>query len=78
MLQESKIILDLKREYQEKLKQAKIKEKQAREKLEKKLAIALISSLTQNENFKIEFTDLINKYEISNLQVAYNELNNFI
>ncbi|EDO9794467.1 hypothetical protein GO117_03050 [Campylobacter fetus] len=45
--------------------------------MEKKFGLSLINSLTQNNEFKKEFISLIEKYQISNLKIAYNELNNF-
>ena len=55
MLKESKLIEELKREYDEKLKKLRQKEKENKERIYKKLSSALFKDFEINEDFKNEF-----------------------
>ncbi|EKE4746890.1 hypothetical protein OU096_001790, partial [Campylobacter coli] len=54
-LKESKLIEELKREYDEKLKKLRQKEKENKERIYKKLSSALFKDFEINEDFKNEF-----------------------
>ncbi|EJY1879823.1 hypothetical protein UXX08_002048, partial [Campylobacter coli] len=54
MLKESKLIEELKREYDEKLKKLRQKEKENKERIYKKLSSALFKDFEINEDFKNE------------------------
>ena len=66
MLQESKLIEDLKREYNEKLKKLRQKEKEKKERLYKKLSMALLKDFEECRNFINEFNSLIEKLDCTN------------
>ncbi|EJQ1527101.1 hypothetical protein NZY10_001822, partial [Campylobacter jejuni] len=55
MLKESKLIVELKREYDEKLKKLRQKEKENKERIYKKLSSALLKDFEENKNFRNEF-----------------------
>ncbi|ELC8695786.1 hypothetical protein QYA05_001974, partial [Campylobacter coli] len=59
MLKESKLIEELKREYDEKLKKLRQKEKENKERIYKKLSSALFKDFEINEDFKNEFNLLV-------------------
>ncbi|EAH7923861.1 hypothetical protein BB963_06965, partial [Campylobacter jejuni] len=61
MLKESKLIEELKREYDEKLKKLRQKEKENKERIYKKLSSALFKDFEINEDFKNEFNLLVEK-----------------
>ncbi|EGW5866282.1 hypothetical protein JGS13_001471 [Campylobacter coli] len=63
MLKESKLIEELKREYDEKLKKLRQKEKENKERIYKKLSSALFKDFEINEDFKNEFNLSISKQE---------------
>ena len=56
---ETKIIQDLKKEYEEKIKKARERENAKIEKLHKELSMAILEFCLGDEKFKKEFTDLI-------------------
>ncbi|EAI4040309.1 hypothetical protein CAG88_08235, partial [Campylobacter jejuni] len=62
MLKESKLIEELKREYDEKLKKLRQKEKENKERIYKKLSSALFKDFEINEDFKNEFNLLVEKF----------------
>ncbi|MBX2464891.1 hypothetical protein I8774_02630, partial [Campylobacter jejuni] len=59
MFKESKLIEELKREYDEKLKKLRQKEKENKERIYKKLSSALFKDFEINEDFKNEFNLLV-------------------
>ncbi|EAJ0676707.1 hypothetical protein I1415_001707, partial [Campylobacter coli] len=63
MLKESKLIEELKREYDEKLKKLRQKEKENKERIYKKLSSALFKDFEINEDFKNEFNLLVEKFD---------------
>lgn len=75
MLQESKMIEDLKREYDEKLKKLRQKEKEKKERMFKKLSLALLKDFKECENFLNEFNMLIEKFNCKNTKDAMNLIN---
>ncbi|ALW49305.1 hypothetical protein ACMU1B_001748 [Campylobacter jejuni] len=80
MFQESKMIEDLKREYNEKLKKIRQKEKERKEKIYKKLSIAILKDFEVNQDFINEFNSLINKLNCNNtksIMETINSLYNF-
>ncbi|ECO1992654.1 hypothetical protein FYH52_07710, partial [Campylobacter jejuni] len=66
MLKESKLIEELKREYDEKLKKLRQKEKENKERIYKKLSSALFKDFEINEDFKNEFNLLVEKFDCKN------------
>ncbi|EAH5575161.1 hypothetical protein I9B36_02710, partial [Campylobacter jejuni] len=62
MFKESKLIEELKREYDEKLKKLRQKEKENKERIYKKLSSALFKDFEINEDFKNEFNLLVEKF----------------
>lgn len=80
MFQESKMIEDLKREYNEKLKKIRQKEKERKEKIYKKLSIAILKDFEVNKDFINEFNLLIDKLNCNNtksIMATINSLYNF-
>ncbi len=75
MLQESKMIEDLKREYDEKIKKLRQKEKEKKEGIYKKLSIALIKDFETCDNFIHEFNLLIKKLDCKNTKIAMDKIN---
>ncbi|EAI6170205.1 hypothetical protein CBP69_10215, partial [Campylobacter coli] len=63
MFKESKLIEELKREYDEKLKKLRQKEKENKERIYKKLSSALFKDFEINEDFKNEFNLLVEKFD---------------
>ncbi|ECL4284499.1 hypothetical protein FTJ34_09280, partial [Campylobacter jejuni] len=66
MFKESKLIEELKREYDEKLKKLRQKEKENKERIYKKLSSALFKDFEINEDFKNEFNLLVEKFDCKN------------
>ncbi|HFP7495357.1 hypothetical protein [Campylobacter jejuni] len=74
------MIEDLKREYNEKLKKIRQKEKERKEKIYKKLSIAILKDFEVNQDFINEFNLLINKLNCNNtksIMETINSLYNF-
>jgi len=69
---ETKIIQDLKKEYEEKLKKAREKENAKIEKFHKDFSMMILENSLNNENFKKEFTNLIQNYD--KIRKAYENL----
>lgn len=69
---ETKIIQDLKKEYEQKLKKAREKENAKIEKLHKEFSMAVLEICFNDENFKNEFTNLITKND--KIKKAYENL----
>ncbi|EAJ8787472.1 hypothetical protein BTS95_07935 [Campylobacter jejuni] len=76
MLKESKLIIDLKREYDEKLKKLRQKEKENKERIYKKLSSALLKDFEENKDFKNEFNLLIKKFNCKNTEKILELINN--
>ncbi|HBK1645235.1 TPA: hypothetical protein SBX25_001812 [Campylobacter coli] len=76
MLKESKLIEELKREYDEKLKKLRQKEKENKERIYKKLSSALFKDFEINEDFKNEFTLLVEKFDCKNTKNILDKINN--
>ncbi|TKX28885.1 hypothetical protein [Campylobacter estrildidarum] len=76
MLKESKLIIELKREYDEKLKKLRQKEKESKERIYKKLSSALLKDFEENKDFKIEFNLLIKKFNCKNTEKILEIINN--
>ncbi|EAH6237327.1 hypothetical protein BXA09_08500 [Campylobacter upsaliensis] len=76
MLYESKMIEDLKREYDEKLKKLRQKEKEKKERIYKKLSLALLKDFEENDNFFNEFHMLIEKLNCKNTKNALEAISN--
>ncbi|HDZ5011441.1 TPA: hypothetical protein RTG60_001752, partial [Campylobacter jejuni] len=66
MLKESKLIEELKREYDEKLKKLRQKEKENKERIYKKLSSSLLKDFENNKDFRNEFNLLIEKFNCKN------------
>ncbi|AWI35151.1 hypothetical protein [Helicobacter apodemus] len=75
MLQESKMIEDLKREYDEKIKKLRQKEKEKKESIYKKLSMALLKDFETCGNFIDEFNILIKKLDCKNTKIAMDKVN---
>ncbi|WP_245596333.1 hypothetical protein [Helicobacter rodentium] len=75
MLQESKMIEELKREYDEKLKKLRQKEKEKKERIYKKLSVALLKDFEECDNFINEFNLLIEKFDCKNTKDAMATIN---
>ncbi|WP_104722824.1 hypothetical protein [Helicobacter mesocricetorum] len=75
MLQESKMIEDLKREYDEKIKRLRQKEKEKKESIYKKLSLALLKDFEICNNFMHEFNLLIEKFDCKNTKIAMDKIN---
>lgn len=58
---ESKIVQELKKEYEEKIKKVKEKENAKIEKLHKEFSISILEFCLNDENFKKDFYNLIEK-----------------
>lgn len=58
---ESKIVQELKKEYEEKIKKVKEKENAKIEKLHKEFSISILEFCLNDENFKKDFSNLIEK-----------------
>lgn len=76
MLKESKLIEELKREYDEKLKKLRQKEKENKERIYKKLSSALFKDFEINEDFKNEFNLLVEKFDCKNTKNILDKINN--
>ncbi|EDP3239028.1 hypothetical protein IO332_001893 [Campylobacter jejuni] len=76
MLKESKLIEELKREYDEKLKKLRQKEKENKERIYKKLSSALFKDFEINEYFKNEFNLLVEKFDCKNTKNILDKINN--
>ncbi|EFP5422226.1 hypothetical protein H1G87_000212 [Campylobacter coli] len=76
MLKESKLIEELKREYDEKLKKLRQKEKENKERIYKKLSSALFKDFEINEDFKNEFNLLVEKLDCKNTKNILDKINN--
>ncbi|APA60658.1 hypothetical protein DNA05_09040 [Campylobacter coli] len=76
MLKESKLIVELKREYDEKLKKLRQKEKENKERIYKKLSSALLKDFEENKNFRNEFNSLIEKFNCENTKRILEIINN--
>ncbi|EKD4609596.1 hypothetical protein ORR31_002018, partial [Campylobacter coli] len=66
MFKESKLIEELKREYDEKLKKLRQKEKENKERIYKKFSSELFKDFEINEDFKNEFNLLVEKFDCKN------------
>lgn len=69
---ETKIIQDLKKEYEEKLKKAREKENAKIEKFHKDFSMAILEISLSDETFKKEFNNLIQNYD--KIKKAYENL----
>lgn len=69
---ETKVIQDLKTEYEEKIKKAREKENAKIEKFHKDFSMMILENSLNNENFKKEFTNLIQNYD--KIKKAYEDL----
>lgn len=78
MLKESKLIEELKRKYDEKLKKLrqKEKEKENKDRIYKKLSSALFKDFEINEDFKNEFNLLVEKFDCKNTKNILDKINN--
>lgn len=76
MLKESKLIAELKLEYNEKLKKLRQKEKENKERIYIKLSSALLKDFEKNEDFRNEFNSLIEKFNCKNTKNILETINN--
>ncbi|HDZ5008048.1 TPA: hypothetical protein RTG68_001632 [Campylobacter jejuni] len=76
MLKESKLIEELKREYDEKLKKLRQKEKENKERIYKKLSSSLLKDFENNKDFRNEFNLLIEKFNCKNTKNILEIINN--
>lgn len=76
MFKESKLIEELKREYDEKLKKLRQKEKENKERIYKKFSSALFKDFEINEDFKNEFNLLVEKFDCKNTKNILDKINN--
>ncbi|EHN0312646.1 hypothetical protein KHD22_001422 [Campylobacter coli] len=75
MAKESKFIEELKKEYTEKLKRARQKEKERMNKIYKEISISLIRDIKANQNFYNDLISLIEKCDCKNLKKSIVKLN---
>ncbi|HDZ4962918.1 TPA: hypothetical protein RTG15_001775 [Campylobacter jejuni] len=76
MFKESKLIEELKREYDEKLKKLRQKEKENKERIYKKLSSSLLKDFENNKDFRNEFNLLIEKFNCKNTKNILEIINN--
>lgn len=69
---ETKVIQDLKKEYEEKIKKAREKENAKIEKFHKDFSMAILEIYLSDETFKKEFNNLIQNYD--KIKKAYENL----
>lgn len=77
MIKESKFIEELKLEYSEKLRKARQKEKEQKNKLEKLFGFEIIQAFYSNDSFKETFLETIEKYNLEKLKNAIIKVENF-
>lgn len=75
MFKESKLIAELKYEYNEKLKKLRQKEKENKERIYKKFSSALLKDFESNKDFRNEFTSLIEKFNCKNTKKILETIN---